>query len=257
MSRLIDRLKKITGDTPRPLGFGVARESAEKLRILLVASTAQNNIIKMAGSCDAVFLQSVESKASSRSKGASRGASELPYGLRLSGSGDAESAIGAGIDFVVFSGEASIAVLKKEDKVGKIIELPLTMEASLLRAANELAVDAVLFSTEAENESQLTCQALMRFHLCAGLMEKPLLATVPSNISIDELKMLWEAGICGVVIAVADTTDADKITALYGEIAKTAFPPRRRRRKMEVSLPSVSGKAEEREEEEEEEEEGE
>lgn len=257
MSRFIDRVKKVTGDTPRPIGFGVARESVEKSRILLVANPAQNNVGKVAGVCDAVLLQPSESKSSSRAiKGAVKAVSEVPCGLWLSGSGDSEveSAAGAGIDFVVFPSDVSMAVLKKEDKTGKIMELPSTMEVSLLRAANELAVDAVLVSGEAGKENQLTCQTLMRFQLCAGLLEKPLLAIVPVSISTDELKTLWEAGIIGVVIAVADTSDVEKIAVLYGEIEKTTFPTRRRHKKMEVSLPSVGGKAEAREEEEEEEE---
>lgn len=260
MSRFIDRMMKVIGDAPRPIGFGVSRGTIEKPRILLVASVAQSSAGKMAGSSDAVLLRASESKSSSRTvKGAVKALAEVPCGLYLSatGGGEVKDSGETGIDFVVFSVDTSLSVLKKEDKIGKIIELPLTMEAVMVRSVNDLPVGAVLVSGEEGKDNPLTCQTLMRFQLYASLLEKPLLVTVPPNISTDELEMLWETGVIGVVVEAGSVSDIEKVAALKQAIEKMTFPPRRRRRKMDVSLPSVggngvSGEGEEEEEEEEE-----
>ena len=260
MSRLIDRLKRVSGVAPQPMGFRVAREEAEKPGIFAIASIASNKLSKMdekLTGADAVVSHVADSDSGIKlAKEISQSLSGIPCGLWLDDvdGKNIKKAANASGDFIIFPANASLAVLK-EGKPGKILEVPAYMEASLLRAVNELPVDAVLITAEGVKDSTLTCKNLLFFHLCAGLLEKSLLASVPLSISADELQTLWEAGISGVVLAIEDEPSLERFAALRGEIDRATFPPRRRRRKVEVVLPSAGGLTEEAEEEEEEEEE--
>ena len=259
MSRFITRLKSVSGAAPPSMGFKVTREAVEKPRILLMADILQYNLKKMAdglAAADAAVYRVTDLDSATKfTRATGQALSGVPAGLWLNsvdGLNLAKTADTAG-DFIVFPAATPLAALK-EEKAGKIIEINTLIEPGLLRAANELPVDAVLISAEQGKAMSLTCESLLFFHLCAGLLEKPLLARVPIDVSLDELKMLWEAGICGVALAIEDEASLKKLTDLCQEIEKATFPSRRRRRKTEVALPPVSGITEVAEEAEEEEE---
>jgi len=89
-------------------------------------------------------------------------------------------------------------------------------------------------------------------------LTKPLLVSVPSNVTVNELQPLWEAGVDGVVVEVGVGQPVEGLKGLRRTIDNLAFPSQRKRGKAEALLPYVSPEAsmvtEEEEEEEEEEE---
>jgi len=91
----------------------------------------------------------------------------------------------------------------------------------------------------------------MLFQHFANLLTKPLLVSVPSNITANELKVLWEAGVDSVMIEVGDEQSAARLKELHQAIDKLVLPPRRR--KVEALLPHISGETSPVTEEEEEE----
>ncbi|GAI03531.1 unnamed protein product, partial [marine sediment metagenome] len=112
-----------------------------------------------------------------------------------------------------------------------------------LRAANELPIDAVLIAAEREGEYFLTWRHLMLFQRFAGLLTKPLLASIPLNVTANELQALWEAGVDGVVIEVGAEQPADKLKKLRQTIDKLTFPSPRKRGKAEALLPHIGREA--------------
>ena len=101
-------------------------------------------------------------------------------------------------------------------------------------------MDAVLVASEQEGES-LTWQHLMFFQRCADLLTKPLLVSIPSNVSANELQALWEAGVNGLVVETGAGQPSERLKELRRAIDKLVFTAPRKPRKAEPLLPYPSG----------------
>ena len=242
MSRFIDKLNQVS-QAIQPIGFKAAQSVSGKPRMQLIASLAQINVGSLAGA-DAGLLRI--SKLSSGAKTLEKMcqvASDIPWGgwLREVGSEGLKQVVKAGCDFVVFSAaNTSLAVLQ-DDEVGKILEVETSLSEGLLRAVNELSVDAVLIAGEQEREYPLTWHHLMLFQYLAGLLTKPLLVSIPSNVTANELQALWEAGVSGVVVELGGEQPGERLAALRREIDKLTLPPSRKGEKARALLPHIGG----------------
>jgi len=152
--------------------------------MLLVASLAQANVGNLAdcvAGADAGLLHI--SKVSSGTKSLQKicqVVSDIPWGGWLGGIGreGIERMVEAGFDFAVFpSANTSLAILQS-DKVGRILQVEASLADGLLRAVDELPIDAVFIASEQEEEHFLTWHHLMIFQHFADLLTKPLLASV-------------------------------------------------------------------------------
>ena len=101
----------------------------------------------------------------------------------------------AGCDFVVIPAAGRIATTPQEEKVGRILQVESSMDDGLLRAANDLPVDAVLVTDTFEGSGPLVWHQLMIFQHLARLISKPLIVSIPADVNGEELKALWEAGV--------------------------------------------------------------
>lgn len=263
MSKFIDKLNRLSKAEPQPMGFRATQPATPKPKIQLVASLAQDNAESLAhtiNGADAGLLRI--SKISSGAKALQKIAqtvSNIPWGGRLEGGSaeDIKQATKAGSDFLVFPAATTHLAIPQNGEVGKILEVEASLNEGLMRAANELPIDAVLVTGEEREDYFLTWQHLMLFQRFADLLTKPLLIYIPSNITADELQALWEAGVDGVVVEVGQLQD--RLKELRQAIDKLAFPSRRRE-KVEPMLPRTGREpskvtTEEEEEEDEEEEE--
>jgi hypothetical protein len=161
----------------------------------------------------------------------------------------------AGCDFVVFSAaNTSLAMLQGAEE-GKILQVEASIGEGLLRAVDELPVDAVLIDAEREEQHFLTWHDLMIFRRFTALLTKPLLVCIPPDVTASELQALGEAGVSGVIVRVGVGQPVEGINELRQAIDKLTFPLRRRRRRAGVLLPYISGETSVVTEEEEEEEE--
>jgi len=259
MSKLIDRLNQAAKAVPQPMGFRTSQPGSARPRLLLIASLAQvANIGSLAdyiSGADAVLLP--VTKLSPRARTLQRIAqfpSDIPWGGWLGDSGNREIGpmAAAGCDFVVLPTSAALTITKA-DKVGKILQVESSLSEGLLRAVNELPVDAVFIAEEQGDESFLTWHHLMLFRRFADLLTKPLLISIPLNVTADELQVLWETGVDGVIVPIGAGQPAGKLEELRRTIDKLTFSPRQRG-KVEALLPHISAEtspvAEEEEEEE-------
>ena len=252
MSRLIDKLVQVSQGNTRPLGFRPSATVSGKPRIQMVASLTGAEVENLPGrlaGADAglLHISKTESKALEKVCQAS---ADTPLGVWLSHSEGIEKIVEAKCDFVVFPASASLAVIKNE-KLGAILEVESSLSDGLVRAINDLPVNAVLISVEQKKDVPLTWQNLMLFQHFAHLLDKPLLVTAPSNVTADELKAIWEAGVTGVVVEAG----ADGLTALRQAMEKVTFAPRQKGKKGVALVPRLVEQAGEVVEEEEEEEE--
>lgn len=249
MSRFIDKLNQISRAMPRSMGFGAAQPVSGKPKILLIASLARTNVNGLANyvaGADAGLLRIPKlSSGAKMLKEVSQAMSDVPWGgwLRDIGREGIEQMVEAGCDFVVFPpANTSLAILQNGE-IGKILEVEPSLSEGLLKAVNELPVDAVLIASEQEGEHFLTWHHLMLFQRFANLLTKPLLVSIPSSVTDNELQALWGAGVDGVIVEVGVGQPAEGLSKLRQTIDKLTFSSLHRRGKAEALLPYVSGEA--------------
>jgi len=253
MSKLIDRLNKMAKATPQPIGFKAAPSTLPKAKMLLIASMAQASNVS---DVDAIFISRLGSGSKALSE-ITRPIADIPWGLF---SEDAsrrgfESVAKAGCDFVIFPASTPLAI-PEDDKIGKILQVEASLNEGLIRAINELPVDAVLINREQTGECTFTWQHLMLFQRFANLLAKPLLVNAPLNVTAEELQILWKTGVEGVVVEIENKQATGRLKELRQMIDTADFAPRQRA-KTEALLPRISsetGTIPEDEEEDEEEE---
>ncbi len=263
MSRFIDRLNRISQASPQSIGFKTKQPASPKPKIQLVASLAQENVeslVDYVAGADAGLLRI--SKLSSGTKTLqkmSQAVSDIPWGVWLpesGGQGEIKEILKVGCDFLVFPATSTPTTILDSDEVGKILEVEASISEGLLRAINELPVDAVLIASEQREGYSLTWQHLMLFQRSASLLAKPLLVSVPSNVTASELQALWGAGVDGVIVELKAEQPQDRLRELRQVIDKLTFPSLRKGQKAQALLPHISREADvvtaEEEEEEEE-----
>jgi len=248
MSQFIDKLMRVSQVVPQPMGFRTAQSASEKPGILLIASLAQTDIDSLAdrlAGADAGLLH--VAKLSSGAKDlekALQAVPGIPWGGWLEGVTEeqVEPMTKAVFDFVVFPPASTSLAILDDNKTGKVLQVETSISVSLLPAFNELPVDAILVAGEYKEKRFLTWQHLMFFQRCADLLTKPLLVSVPSNISTNELKVLWEAGVSGVVVGIESEQPPGRLEELRRVVDKLDFTAPRKTRKAEPLLPYTSGK---------------
>ena len=250
MSRLIDRLSQVSEAVAQPMGFRITQPVSARPKMQLVASLTEGDIDSLADymtGADAGLLPI--SKLGSGTKTLqkiSEAMSEIPWGGRLGDStqGKIKQMIKSGCDFVVFPAASTSLAIPQDDKVGKILQVEASLSEGLLRAVNELPVDAVLIGAEKEEEYTLTWYQLMLFQRFANLLTKPLMVAIPSNTTANELQILWGAGVDGVVVETGAEKAADELKRLRKVIDGLTFPTSRKREKREAVLPRAERETE-------------
>ncbi|MFH1650815.1 MAG: hypothetical protein ABID87_01745 [Chloroflexota bacterium] len=253
MSRFITALKKAAGTAPSPMGFHRTVPAARPRMLLVAAVAGAGDAAARAitGNADAVLFPSLKSspagKASARSKKAE---ADTPWGVMLAEAGKTafKGIGGSDCDFVVFPPETDFAPVTALEDIGRIIRIDPSLEEGLVRALNRLPVDAVVIAASGK---EFTWQQLMRWQRITGLLTKPVLLTVPPDVSREVLQALWDSGIDGAVVEVG-AASADRLKALKETIADLS--PRSPRDKREALLPYPREKTEVSRESEEEEE---
>ena len=250
MSKFIDKLRQASPVGLQPMGFRTAQPSSTKPRLLLVASLAQVGAEPLAdymAGADAGLIAVPKSSSGAKTlKEVCQAMPDIPWGgwLKDTGQGEISGVAEAGCDFVVFpAADTSLAVLQDE-KLGKILEVEPSLDAGLLRAADDLPVDAVLVGGELGKDHFLTWHHLMLFRRFAELLTKPLLASVPPGVAARELQALWGAGVNGVVVAAGGEKPQGSLAELRQVIDNLTFPSTARRRKVEPLLPHMGGEGE-------------
>lgn len=258
MSRFIDKLKQASQPVPQPMGFG-AKQSISKPVMLLVASLSGADVKDPAdylAGADAGLLPVAGLSAGAKKLKEIAGLTpDIPWGGLLEGNcrGGVKQIIKAGCDFIVFTPETSLEVLG-EDKVGKVLAVTSSLNDGELRAVGELPADAVFITAQDEKGYFLSWRHLISFKRFSGLLTKPLLVSVPPNVTADELQALWDVGVDGVVVDVEAGQPAGKLKELRQMIDSLVPPKQRKRAKMAALIPGVGGEAGTLAEEEEEEE---
>lgn len=241
MSRFIDKLKVASGEETQPMGFGLGKSTREKPRMQLVASPASLDLERLSALSDAdAGIVQVSSSADVKILEKLCQNGSIPWGrwLRKTGAESNAKLTKAGCDFIVFSPADTPAMMPKEEKLGKILEVDPALSESLLRTIEDLPVDAVLAA--GGKEDSFTWWDLMHFRRLVGLAGKPLLVQVSSRVTADELQSLWDMGVTGLVVKLENEPAWERLSALRQEVDKVTYCESRKRAKRTVLLPRIS-----------------
>lgn len=231
MSKLLDKLNRVSRGPAQPLGFRTAasRPKSPSMALIAVLSPGDTHAATAARkSADAVLLKGAECQIV-----ASLG--EVPWGATLDEATDPDyigALKGMGCDFLVFDAAKSPPALLREEAMGKIVEITTSLADGLIRAIEQLPIDAVLIG----GDSKLSVQRLMVCRHLANLVRKPLVVLAPLSMSKEDLEELREVGMAGVVVRVEGLAE-EELSRLRQTI--DALPPssRRRRGRVEALLP--------------------
>ena len=151
MSRLIDELNRVVRAAPQPMGFRATRPDSSKLRILLIASLSKiqdpDHLVDSVDGADAILLRPAKpSLAVNTLQKIATSLTDIPWGgcLGDDNTQNMETLIKAGCDFVVFPETSRFLATPQDDKVGKILQVKPSLGDGLLRAVNDMPLDAVL-----------------------------------------------------------------------------------------------------------------
>ena len=242
MSKFIDKLSGLTKGEPQSIGFRRQQSAALKPKIQLIAGIPQENIESLSSNLsgiDAGLLHITKSSTGTEAlQKLSESLPDIPCGGWLQGGGGGIKQITkAGCDFIVFSAATTPLSIIENTEAGRIMEIKPSLNDGLLRATNELPIDAVLVAGEQKQNKNLTWQDLMLFQRFANSVNKHLLVSIPAKVTESELLALWEAGVIGVVVEVEDEQTQEGLQKLRQIIDKTDFPLASRRGRSEALLP--------------------
>lgn len=251
MSKLADQIRRATRIETAPIGFAAAAARTRTPSLLLGIQIDLNAADQAKAAVEAgadVLLLTTERDAT-QAQGVMQIAGTAVVGLQPASLTPevVEQAKQAGIDFLVIDAEQTPASMLLDEALGFVLLLSGDFSDALLRTIESLPIDAVLFS---DNAKPLTIRRQLELRRLAGLTQKPLLLSIPPEISAAELEALRESGAVGVVVDAAQASALDRLSALRSAI--DGLPPRRRRREEAPTpiLPRVATAPEAGEEEE-------
>ena len=203
MSKFTDKLQRIYRDTAPSMGFRRSAPEAGDSPLLIIANLAKAGVREaevIAGSGIDAGIVSGESLDARSFERLVAAMGDVPLGLFLeeANQGEIDKLVDLGCDFVVFGLKMPLTAVKKEG-IGKILKIEPSLDHGLARVINELQlpVDGVLITGE---ESSITIERLLICQRFVELLDRPLLVTLGSSATSDELGSLCEAGVSGLVL---------------------------------------------------------
>jgi hypothetical protein len=262
MSKLIEKLERISEGSGQPMGFGAAVSRTKISQILTIASVPAGNaqLITVATKegPDALLLtvDNLEKDSKALAK-MNRDRAEIPWGasLETASKEDIAKLIELGCDYVIFSPARTPAAILMEERIGKVLKIDASLPESLTKAINRLQVDAILLSPASDDEPTFTVHQLMILERLAGSTGKHVLATMPSGLSISDIEILWGLGVRGVLVDMAAKQPEQMLSQVKEAIQKLPTTRKKPKEKFRATLPMASHSPEKEKQEEEEEEE--
>jgi hypothetical protein len=220
LSKFGDKIRRASRLEAQPMGFVTARGSADATMVLVgMARDARSASEMVKRGADAVVIGSSGSPATANDAKQIDGA--IPGGWLDGRSEGASKALKDGAyDFVVFDPDKTASTAVLEEGVGYVISLPGDVSDNELRAIESFSLDALFVG---EIKGAMTVRKQMELRRIFGLARKPLMATIPPDITPAELQALRDTNV--VVVATDSADGAEKLRTLID-----ALPPRARRR---------------------------
>lgn len=242
MSKFVDRLQNISKSSTTPIGFHPSVSEPKNAAMLLIVglSGAQVKEARIAADVNADAGLIVSEGASAKGIGqVIEAVGNVPLGVFVKGMGHKEidELASLGCDFAVFDVKGAAAILGRKE-LGKFLMIEHSLDQGLVRAINSFEVDGVFISGR-NGESFVAVEHLLVCRRFVELLEKPVIMTLPSLVSKEELTSLWQAGVDGVVTPSTQSAQSlAELKKMIGDLPKRASG---RRARAGVVLPHYGG----------------
>lgn len=252
MSKFAEKLQRVYRGSAPAMGF---RRSAEtEIPALIVVASLTKTSPTDAGALAAAGIDAgilgVKGLSAKSFAQLAEAVGYIPLGLFLESTEKdvIAKSIEMGCDFVVFGLKTPLEAVNREG-LGRVLRIESSLEPGLVRAINGLpiSIDAVLVAVD---EPAITIERLLIYQRFAELVDKPLLVTLSSMITENELGGLFEAGVNGLVLP--EGLSAEPLADLKKSVGGLSRATRRKPKAAAI-LPRVGGELETGVEEEEEE----
>ena len=241
MSKFVDRLQNVSKSSTAPIGFHPSVSEPKSAAMLLIVglSGAQVKEAKIVRDVNAdaglIMGEGIGAKPIGE---VVQAVGDIPLGIFVKGmiQKEIDELASLGCDFVVFDIKGAAAILGKKE-LGKFLMIEPSLDQGLVRAINSFEVDGVLISSG--GGSAMAVEHLLVCRRFVELLEKPVIMTLPSPASKEELTSLWQAGVDGVVAP--STQSAGTLADLKRMIGDLPRKARGRRGGGGVLLPHYGG----------------
>ena len=262
MSKLMEKLERISEGNGQPMGFGAAVTRTKISQMLAIASVPAGNAQLITAAtkegADALLLtvENLEKDSKALAK-MNRAKAEIPWGASLEAASkeDIEQLIELGCDYVIFNPANTPAAVLIEERIGKVLRVEASLPENLVKAINRLQVDAVLLSPAGRDESTFTVYQLMVLERLVGSTGKYILANMSAGLSTSDIEILWGLGVRGVVVNMTGEQPEQKLSQVKEAIRKLPTTRKKSKEKFRATLPAAGRSSEKETQEEEEEEE--
>jgi hypothetical protein len=250
MSEFIEKLKRGTQHTPAPLGFH-SKPAKDKTKMLLIACVTEPTIKNaedlLAGADAAILtLNNLVSGLESLRRFA-KIKPDIPWGGWLKNIQWLKNEFPeTEADYFIFTTDDPIINLPV--KIGRILELNSLLTDMMIRATEDLPIEAIMVSDE--TGKLLNWQYILTLQRLDNLVSKPIIIKTPAEIARENLATLWEVGVDGIVVEIGNDQPKDTLQELRLMIDKVSFPIPRKTKKINVRLPLINTEAPKEEEEE-------
>ena len=233
MGKLMDRLEQTTRSGAQPMGFAVARVEKTPSLLLLAKVSAGGADPKAAADAglDGALVAASSPRASL--KKTAKALDGLPWGPWLD---TAQAELPDGADFQVFTSDASpVAAIGGEEQTS-IMQVSPDLDDEVLRAIDDLPVDAFLVSMA--GEGPLTVRHLLRLARVSGVTSKWLLLHLSEAPTKHEAEQLRDAGVSALVLD-ADGVSVDQLRQARQTLLDLSSAPKRSKERRTATLPSI------------------
>ena len=138
----------------------------------------------------------------------------------------------AGCDFVVFDSSANATVLNDED-LGKIMRVGKDLSEGAAAAIHDLPIDGALLTAD-DLRLPLSVQDLIDIDTVRGMLGKPFLIDVPTELSTPELEVIRDTGTAALAVDILS-----KAVRELAERVDSLKPKRQRSGRRDELTPSV------------------
>jgi hypothetical protein len=228
--RLVEILERASRNVPAPLGFAAAPTQARRTMVLVAAIPPDNDLAKaaVANGADALIVRPDGAGAISSDAWdeLSSSVKDVPAGLELAAGAEDDY---PSSDYLVAPLKGAPASLIKAAPAGLFVSINARYPVFWLRALPSLKV-AGIFVTPPKEAGPLSIEDLLRFRSLAGMAGLPVLAILPTSANPDNLALLRDAGVVGVIVEVASGDEGSLgRLSVYAEAIRS-LPPRPTRR---------------------------
>ena len=241
MSKLLDRLDRITRGAPQALGFTAAASRGTIPQMALLARVTTPRQSDIAALADAQVDAFILTDEASNLDQAIKPLKDRIWGARVERLEHAqmESYKKKGSDFMVFGIDGTLVDTLEEGEVARVLRIPPNLEESVLRGLEDLPVDAVLLQQPGDSEP-LTLTHLLAISNVRSSISRYLLLEWDAELTARDLEHLRDLGVDGIVL---DTTEVGADTFKTVRQRIDAMPKRKPRgeQKPDAVLPRFGG----------------